>query len=138
MFVCHLTTPSYPMDCTIASTFHWKARFGLFPFRSPLLRKLCTYVLVFFSSRYWNVLLPWVRILNQVKIRDQVSRVSPFGNLRIKGCLAPPRSVSPLYCVLHRYVVSRHPPYALIFPLGNIKTTITFICYLPHQLLEKS
>ena len=39
LFMYHLTTPSYPMECTIASTFHWKARFGLFPFRSPLLRK---------------------------------------------------------------------------------------------------
>ncbi len=40
-------------------------------------------------------------------------RVSPFGNLRIKGCLAPPRSVSHAYCVLHRSSVPRHPPYAV-------------------------
>ena len=39
--------------------------------------------------------------------------VSPFGNLRIKVCLATPRSVSHAYCVLHRSSVPRHPPYAL-------------------------
>ena len=39
--------------------------------------------------------------------------VSPFGNLRIKGCWAPPRSVSPPNRVLHRLLQSRHPPHAL-------------------------
>ena len=39
--------------------------------------------------------------------------VSPFGNLRIKGCLAPPRSISQLNHVLHRLLQSRHPPHAL-------------------------
>jgi len=41
------------------------------------------------------------------------SGVAPFGNLRIKGCLAPPRSVSHAYCVLHRSFMPRHPPYTL-------------------------
>ncbi len=41
------------------------------------------------------------------------SRVSPFGNLRIEGYYTPPRSLSQLRHVLHRYFVSRHPPYAL-------------------------
>ena len=40
--------------------------------------------------------------------------VSPFGNLRITGYYAPPRSVSPLRRVLRRSLMSRHPPYALI------------------------
>jgi len=40
--------------------------------------------------------------------------VSPFGNLRIKGCSAPPRSVSPPRYVLHRLLKPRHPPYALV------------------------
>ena len=40
--------------------------------------------------------------------------VSPFGNLRIKACLAAPRSVSHAYYVLHRSSVPRHPPYALM------------------------
>ncbi len=41
------------------------------------------------------------------------SKVSPFGNSRIIGCYAPPRDVSPLRCVLHRLLMSRHPPFAL-------------------------
>ena len=41
-------------------------------------------------------------------------RVSPFGNLRIKGCLVPPRSVSRTYRVLHRSSMPRHPLYALM------------------------
>lgn len=41
-------------------------------------------------------------------------RVSPFGHLRIEGCLAPPRSVSPPRRVLHRHSSPRHPPYALV------------------------
>ena len=41
-------------------------------------------------------------------------RVSPFGNSRIVGCYTPPRDVSPLRCVLHRLLMSRHPPFALI------------------------
>ena len=40
--------------------------------------------------------------------------VSPFGNLRITGCYAPPRSVSPLRRVLRRLLMSRHPPFALM------------------------
>jgi len=42
-----------------------------------------------------------------------IGGVAPFGNLRIKGCLVPPRSVSHTYRVLHRSSVPRHPPYAL-------------------------
>ena len=40
--------------------------------------------------------------------------VSPFGDLRIKGCSAPPRSVSSPRYVLHRLLKPRHPPYALV------------------------
>ena len=42
---------------------------------------------------------------------------SPFGDLRIKGRSAPPRSLSQLCRVLHRLFESRHPPYALKFPI---------------------
>ena len=44
-------------------------------------------------------------------------RVSPFGDLRIKGYYTPPRSLSQLRHVLHRLLKSRHPPYALKFPV---------------------
>ena len=48
-------------------------------------------------------------------------RVSPFGNLRIKGCYTPPRSLSQLRHVLHRLLKSRHPPYALKFPVKKFE-----------------
>ena len=52
--------------------------------------------------------------------------VSPFGNLRIIGCYAPPRSVSPLRCVLHRLSVSRHPPFALMTSLHKFRDIAKF------------
>ena len=61
--------------------------------------------------------------------------VSSFGNFRIKGCLAPPRNISPPRRVLHRLSKPRHPPYALIcFSLlcwerRNLRTAI--ICCSP-------
>lgn len=39
-------------------------------------------------------------------------RVSPFGNLGIKGCWSPPPSLSQTYRVLLRLPVPRHPPSA--------------------------
>lgn len=41
-------------------------------------------------------------------------RVAPFGDLRINACSAALRSLSQLYHVLHRLLVPRHPPKALI------------------------
>ena len=74
--------------------------------------------------------------------RGSLYRVSPFGNLRIKGCSAPPRSVSPPRCVLHRHFESRHPPYALNFLLGKLKTTfiqdtLTHISHTTHTLTNR-
>lgn len=40
-------------------------------------------------------------------------RVSPFGDLRLKACLAAQRSLSQPCHVLHRPLVPRHPPRAL-------------------------
>ena len=53
--------------------------------------------------------------------RGKLDRVSPFGNLRIKGCFAPPRSLSQQRHVLHRLLKSRHPPYALKFPVKKFE-----------------
>ena len=39
--------------------------------------------------------------------------VSPFGHLRIKGCLPPPRSVSPATASFIGSSLPSHPPYAL-------------------------
>ena len=48
------------------------------------------------------------------------SRVSPFGNPRIKACLAAPRGLSQLRHVLHRFLAPEHPPCTL-----SSLTTIT-------------
>ena len=78
------TTPTLPKQ-------DW---FGLFRFRSPLLSES---LIIFSSSGYLDVSVPQVRPLHlciQCKVTIKNDRVSPFGNLRIKGCLLPPRSLS--------------------------------------------
>ena len=47
--------------------------------------------------------------------------VSPFGHLRIKGCSAPPRSLSQLATSFIASSKSRHPPYALMLPVREAK-----------------
>ena len=70
----------------------------------------------FSSSRYLDVSVPWSVFLTlciQIRIPyHYVWWVSPFGNLRIKATYSSPKhiGVSP---VLHRLLVSRHPPCAL-------------------------
>ena len=95
-----------------ASSIQIVAEFVLFPFRSPLLRE---YLLVSFPLGTEMFHFPRSALL----IRYDEScmglpyRVAPFGNLRIAGCLAPPRSLSQPNHVLHRLLQSRHPPHAL-------------------------
>ena len=56
--------------------------------------------------------------------------VSPFGDLRVKGCQSPHRSLSQTCRVLHRLLESRHPPYALKFPVGKFKNrNLVFLNY---------
>ena len=133
-------------------------RFGLLPFRSPLLRKyLSRFTLGHLFSFppgtemfhfpgyaavpvprlfYCRLFSPSLFFIAEISISvwekskigknnfgtgtaDFVLRnqVSPFGNLRIKGCFAPPRSISSQRHVLHRLLKSRHPPCALKFPV---------------------
>ena len=66
-----------------------RPRFGLSPFRSPLLGGS---LLDFFSSRYLDVSVPWVSTLSGGW--SSTSRVSPFGDPRITGYYAPPRGLS--------------------------------------------
>ncbi len=87
--------------------------FRLIPVRSPLLRESYVYhqysdkseirwytvLIIFFSSGYWDVSLPQVVSTTpmysaQGLRRLMVRGVPPFGHLRIKGCLSPPRSLS--------------------------------------------
>ena len=54
----------------------------------------------FFSCRYLDVSVPCVRLIylciQYMMTGYNPRRVSPFGNLRIKACLAAPRSLSQL------------------------------------------
>jgi hypothetical protein len=47
------------------------------------------------------------------RIPTESRRVSPFGNFRVKGYLAPHRNLSQPYHVLHRFLIPRYPPYTL-------------------------
>ena len=89
-------------------------RFGLFPFRSPLLWK--SHV-VFSSSGYLDVsvhrvpfLTLWigVRTTEDCSVRFPHSEIS--GSMDI--CSSP--KLFAAYHVFHRLLVPRHPPYALI------------------------
>ena len=55
----------------------------------------------------------------------ETGRVSPFGDLRIKGYKPPPRSFSQVSRVLHRRPRPRHPPCTLNrLPCGDLYSTI--------------
>ena len=100
------------------------SRFGLFPFRSPLLRKslLVSFPLdtkMFQFSRFASITF--------IVIDDRLNgRVAPFGDLRIKGCLKPTRSLSQTCYVLLRLLEPRHPPYALRFPAKKPKNALIY------------
>ena len=70
----HLVSPAFP-DCSTRNPnklFRMSYnpeffRFGLFPFRSPLLWKS---FFTFFSSRYLDVSVPWVSLLTAITTVD--------------------------------------------------------------------
>ncbi len=93
----------YPLRCGFPTVFSWippftyagpqppaseDARFGLFPVRSPLLRKS---FVIFFSSGYLDVSVhrvPSVRLcIHRTVTARYRRRVSPFGHLRVKAYL---------------------------------------------------
>ena len=89
-------------------------RFGLFPFRSPLLWE--SHV-VFSSSGYLDVSVhrvPFLTLCIGVRILEVCS--SGFPHSEISGskdiCSSP--KLFAAYHVFHRLLVPRHPPYALI------------------------
>ena len=50
---------------------------------------------------------------SDVRSQSSTERVSPFGHLRIKGCLPPPRSLSQAATSFIGSSLPSHPPYAL-------------------------
>ena len=77
-------------------------RFSLLRVRSPLLTE-CMFVFIPPGTEmfYFPGYAPLQS--NCRSRRGSLDGVSPFGHLRIKGCSAPPRSVSPPRRVLHRF-----------------------------------
>ena len=111
-------------------------RFGLFPFRSPLLRESNFFLL----SGYLDVSVR--RLLLSYLICKQLgyemtgydsSRVSPFGNLRIKGCRTYPKLIAADH-VLHRLPAPRHPPCAL--SILNVSPQLCRLVRGTHPLVE--
>ena len=91
-------------------------RFGLFPFRSPLLRESR---LLSFPRGTEMVHFPRLASHLPILFREGITRhfipcwVSPFGNLRIEACL---RLTEAFRSLLASFIASRaprHPPYAL-------------------------
>ena len=68
-------------------------KFGLFPFRSPLLGES---LFVFFSSPYLDVSVQEVGFRLATDAASSIQQVVPFGNLRIYRLCAAPRSLSQL------------------------------------------
>ena len=109
-------------------------RFGLFPFRSPLLWK--SHV-VFSSSGYLDVsvhrvplLTLWigVRITEDCSVRFPHSEIS--GSMDI--CSSP--KLFAAYHVFHRLLVPRHPPYALISITNLLSFTGMNDCLHMHSV----
>ena len=70
-------------------------RFGLFPFRSPLLRESIFLSLRLGTKMFQFPSLSPHALCVQARVRAHYHAwVSPFGNLRVVGCSAPHRSLS--------------------------------------------
>ena len=112
-----------------------RKRFGLFPFRSPLLgvsrelRSTHTNIRVSGTQLILLSFPPGTEMFHfpgfasrrrySADYQFKTDRVSPFGNLRIKGYKPPPRSLSQVNRVLHSRPRPRHPPCTLISLVRN-------------------
>ena len=89
-------------------------RFGLFPFRSPLLWK--SHV-VFSSSGYLDVSVhrvPFLTLWIGVRITEDCSVRFPHSDISGSMDICSSPKLFAAYHVFHRLLVPRHPPYALI------------------------
>ncbi len=89
-------------------------RFGLFPFRSPLLRESRLLSLPVGTEMFHFPTLPPPALCVQAGAMSHYAhQVSPFGNPRIKVWLPDSPGLIAGSYVLHRLLVPRHPPCAL-------------------------
>ena len=96
---------------TLARLAH--ARFRLFPFRSPLLRKSrLSSVPGGTEMVHFPPLAPPSLLDSGGGDGTSSRRVTPFGHPRIEACSSSPGLIA-AYDALHRLPAPRHPPYAL-------------------------
>ncbi len=112
-----------------------RQRFGLVPFRSPLLRvsrelrsmppkhRPHRTQLILFSFPPGTEMFHFPGFASRRRystdFQFKTERVSPFGDLRIKGYKPPPRSFSQVSRVLHSRPRPRHPPCTLTSLVRN-------------------
>ena len=88
-------------------------RFGLFPFRSPLLTE--SHV-VFSSSGYLDVSVhrvPFLKLCIGLRILEVCSSGFPHSDISGSKDICSSPKLFAAYHVFHRLLVPRHPPYAL-------------------------
>ena len=98
-------------------------RFGLFRFRSPLLTE--SHV-VFSSSGYLDVSVhrvPFLTLWIGVRITEVCSVRFPHSEISGSMGICPSPKLFAAYHVLHRLLVPRHPPYALISITKRFRST---------------
>ena len=97
--------------------------FGLFPFRSPLLWK--SHV-VFSSSGYLDVSVhrvPFLTLWIGVRTTEVCSARFPHSDISGSMDICSSPKLFAAYHVLHRLLVPRHPPYALISITKRVRST---------------
>ena len=109
-------------------------RFGLFPFRSPLLWK--SHV-VFSSSGYLDVSVhrvPFLTLWIGVRIPEVCSGRFPHSEISGSMGICPSPKLFAAYHVFHRLLVPRHPPYALISITNLLSSTGMNDCLHMHSV----
>ena len=109
-------------------------RFGLFPFRSPLLWK--SHV-VFSSSGYLDVSVhrvPFLTLWIGVRITEVFSVRFPHSDISGSMDICSSPKLFAAYHVFHRLLVPRHPPYALISITNLLSFTGMNDCLHMHSV----
>ena len=97
--------------------------FGLFRFRSPLLTESHG---VFSSSGYLDVSVhrvPFLTLWIGVRMLEVCSSRFPHSEISGSMGICPSPKLFAAYHVLHRLLVPRHPPYALISITKRVRST---------------
>ena len=113
-------------------------RFGLFPFRSPLLRESLRFIFLWLLRCFTSpgvLCIPMYSVYN-IPRRKTSGMGFPIRKSRIKACLGAPRGLSHPATSFFVFLVSRHPPCALVEIAHNENTQWCFRCFTPPNFLE--